>query len=142
MMFYGVFLNYILAFFNLIPVPPLDGSHIFYHLLPPAQGARYRPLGRYGFGAAGDVHGAGLPSVGNVLLWPADQAIRATLSAVGGFALPAAIRDGDRRVRHGHAGAAGRRGGRGRDAGRAGPRRRLQSSRWSATPGRSTSSCR
>ena len=45
---YGVFINLILAYFNLIPVPPLDGSHILYHLLPPAAGARYRAMGRYG----------------------------------------------------------------------------------------------
>jgi Zn-dependent protease len=44
---YGVFINLILAIFNLIPVPPLDGSHVLYHFLPPALGARYRALGRY-----------------------------------------------------------------------------------------------
>ena len=45
---YGVFINLILAYFNLIPVPPLDGSHVLYHLLPPGAGARYRAMGRYG----------------------------------------------------------------------------------------------
>ena len=45
---YGVFINLILAYFNLIPIPPLDGSHVLYHLLPPAAGARYRAMGRYG----------------------------------------------------------------------------------------------
>jgi Zn-dependent protease len=45
---YGILINLILAFFNLIPIPPLDGSHVFYHLLPPRLGARYRELGRYG----------------------------------------------------------------------------------------------
>jgi len=45
---YGIFINLILAYFNLIPVPPLDGSHVLYHLLPPAAGARYRAAGRYG----------------------------------------------------------------------------------------------
>ena len=48
--FYGIFLNLILAFFNLIPIPPLDGSHVLYHLLPPALGARYREVGKYGIG--------------------------------------------------------------------------------------------
>src|SRR5206468_6297535 len=33
MMWVGMRLNLILAFFNLIPIPPLDGSHVFYHLL-------------------------------------------------------------------------------------------------------------
>ena len=45
---YGIFINLILAYFNLIPIPPLDGSHVLYHLLPPAAGARYREMGRYG----------------------------------------------------------------------------------------------
>lgn len=45
---YGIFINLVLAYFNLIPIPPLDGSHVLYHLLPPAAGARYRAMGRYG----------------------------------------------------------------------------------------------
>jgi Zn-dependent protease len=45
---YGLIINLVLAFFNLIPIPPLDGSHVFYHLLPPRLGARYREVGRYG----------------------------------------------------------------------------------------------
>lgn len=45
---YGVVINLVLAFFNLIPIPPLDGSHVVYHLLPPKLGAKYRELGRYG----------------------------------------------------------------------------------------------
>lgn len=48
MMTYGVFINLILAYFNLIPIPPLDGSHVLYHLLPPRLRARYREMGRYG----------------------------------------------------------------------------------------------
>jgi Zn-dependent protease len=44
----GINLNLLLAFFNLIPIPPLDGSHILYHLLPPGLGARYRALSGYG----------------------------------------------------------------------------------------------
>ena len=46
--YYGVFINLILAIFNLIPIPPLDGSHVVFHLLPARLGARYRELGRYG----------------------------------------------------------------------------------------------
>ena len=45
---YGIAINFVLVLFNLIPIPPLDGSHVMYHLLPPALGARYRDLGRYG----------------------------------------------------------------------------------------------
>jgi Zn-dependent protease len=47
---FGILINLILAFFNLIPLPPLDGSHVLYHFLPPAAGARYRELGKYGLG--------------------------------------------------------------------------------------------
>ncbi len=45
---YGVLINLILAYFNLIPIPPLDGSHVLKHLLPASLGARYMALGRYG----------------------------------------------------------------------------------------------
>lgn len=35
MIFYiAIWLNVILAVFNLLPIPPLDGSHIFRHMLP------------------------------------------------------------------------------------------------------------
>lgn len=44
----GILINLVLAFFNLVPIPPLDGSHVFQHLLPPRLGAAYRRLGRYG----------------------------------------------------------------------------------------------
>lgn len=47
---YGVFINLILAYFNLIPIPPLDGSHVLYHLLPPSLRESYRAIGRYGIG--------------------------------------------------------------------------------------------
>lgn len=49
MMVYGIWLNLILCFFNLIPVPPLDGSHLLYHLLPPRAGNWYRGLQRFGY---------------------------------------------------------------------------------------------
>ena len=49
MMVYGIWLNLILCFFNLIPVPPLDGSHLVYHALPPKAGNWYRGLQRFGY---------------------------------------------------------------------------------------------
>lgn len=49
MLVWGIQINLILAFFNLIPIPPLDGSRLLYHFLPPAMGARYRSLDRFGF---------------------------------------------------------------------------------------------
>ncbi len=45
---FGIFINLILGVFNLIPIPPLDGSHVMYHLLPQRWGATYRQAGRYG----------------------------------------------------------------------------------------------
>jgi Zn-dependent protease len=35
MLYLGVIINFSYAVFNLIPVPPLDGSRIFYVVLPP-----------------------------------------------------------------------------------------------------------
>ncbi len=46
---YFVLFNLILCFFNLIPIPPLDGSRLVYHLLPPNLAAGYARLERYGF---------------------------------------------------------------------------------------------
>ncbi len=45
----GIWVNLTLCFFNLIPIPPLDGSHLFYYLLPPRLGSQYRSLQRFGF---------------------------------------------------------------------------------------------
>jgi Zn-dependent protease len=49
MLLLGIWLNLLLAVFNLIPIPPLDGSHLLYHALPPAWGARYRQIGQFGY---------------------------------------------------------------------------------------------
>jgi Zn-dependent protease len=47
--YYGIFINLLLAFFNLIPIPPLDGSHVLYHLLPAGRVAEaYKRLARFG----------------------------------------------------------------------------------------------
>jgi Zn-dependent protease len=43
-------LNIVLAMFNLIPIPPLDGSHLFKYLLPRELRSRYEMLGRSGVG--------------------------------------------------------------------------------------------
>jgi len=47
---YGVYLNWILIIFNLLPIPPLDGSHVMKYLLPPAWSLQYTHFGaRFGF---------------------------------------------------------------------------------------------
>ncbi|HEY7396084.1 MAG TPA: site-2 protease family protein [Gemmatimonadaceae bacterium] len=48
MMFMAVRLNLLLLAFNLIPIPPLDGSHVMKYLLPPSLSLRYQQFGRYG----------------------------------------------------------------------------------------------
>lgn len=48
MMIYGVTINLGLIAFNLIPIPPLDGSHVVKYLMPPAWALRYQEMTRYG----------------------------------------------------------------------------------------------
>jgi len=48
MLLYGILINLALAAFNLIPIPPLDGSHVFKYILPPAWALSYQRLGAYG----------------------------------------------------------------------------------------------
>ena len=49
MCLFGVKINIILAMFNLIPIPPLDGSHVLAYFLPYSISVRYQRFARYGF---------------------------------------------------------------------------------------------
>lgn len=49
MLLQGVVLNMVLALFNLIPLPPLDGSHVFKYLLPIRLAILYQRLAGVGF---------------------------------------------------------------------------------------------
>ncbi len=44
----GIYFNVFLFAFNLLPIPPLDGSHILYDLFPGELTAKYLNLGIYG----------------------------------------------------------------------------------------------
>lgn len=49
-MYYFVLVNCFLAFFNLLPIPPFDGSHILEGLLPPNWARQYAKLRGFGMG--------------------------------------------------------------------------------------------
>ena len=46
---WGIYINLLLALFNLLPVPPLDGSRLVAAALPREMSWRYLSFGRYGF---------------------------------------------------------------------------------------------
>jgi Zn-dependent protease len=48
MMLVGIGLNLLLVSFNLIPIPPLDGSHVVKYLLPPSWAVQYQRIGFFG----------------------------------------------------------------------------------------------
>lgn len=70
---YALILNLVLVVFNLIPIPPLDGSHVVARVLPPEWAARYRRLGGYGLlGLIGALYLGRFVGIDlfPVLLWP------------------------------------------------------------------------
>jgi Zn-dependent protease len=77
---YGIFINLILGVFNLVPVPPLDGSHVLYHFLPPEVGARYRALSRYSLILLAVV--LFFPGILDVILYPVHVLDGAAMSLV------------------------------------------------------------
>lgn len=49
LLYYATMINLVLAFFNLIPIPPLDGSRVVQRFLPNAARNTYHALEPYGF---------------------------------------------------------------------------------------------
>jgi Zn-dependent protease len=89
MLVYGMWLNLLLCFFNLIPVPPLDGSHLLYHALPPRMGNWYRGLQRFGYLPVFALIFLFRPVMG-FLLAPAVKGMRVLLQII----LPFSVGDG------------------------------------------------
>jgi Zn-dependent protease len=48
MLILGIGINLVLIAFNLIPIPPLDGSHVMKYLLPRSLAVRYQQIGASG----------------------------------------------------------------------------------------------
>lgn len=71
---WGVRLNLFLAFFNMLPVPPLDGFTILQGVLPPELAGRLDPLRQYGMIGVIIVFFL-LPRVGFNVLTPMFEAI-------------------------------------------------------------------
>lgn len=90
MMWFGMWVNTALAFFNLIPIPPLDGSHVLKHMLPPAAGMRFRQLYMLGIIPIMLVVWL-LPGVVNAFMWPARVLMAVAQGLVGGFLIPGAL---------------------------------------------------
>ena len=89
MLRYGIFLNLILVVFNLIPIPPLDGSHVMKYLLPPRLAAQYVRIGMFGMAILVVLLIFG-GSVLNKVLWPALAGYTFLVSLVGRYVLPGA----------------------------------------------------
>lgn len=66
---YGIIINLILAFFNLLPIPPLDGSHVLAHLLPEGLRRRYQRVSEWGILILIGILYL-VPGAFSVVLWP------------------------------------------------------------------------
>jgi Zn-dependent protease len=82
----SVLYNSLLLFFNLLPIPPLDGSHVVAHFLPPAVAIQYNRISRFGILIlVGLLYFGG--NVLSVLLSPVDLMFNALMQPVLPFAL-------------------------------------------------------
>lgn len=79
---WGIVINILLALFNLLPIPPLDGSHVVAHLLPSGLRDGYRALGRYGLLILVGLFYLGGDVMQTIFFGPLTQIISAVLSTV------------------------------------------------------------
>lgn len=86
---YGIFINLILVAFNLLPIPPLDGSHVFKYLLPPRLAAQYVRVGMYGMAILVLLLIFGGPVL-SAWLYPVRVGYGFLISLVGRYVLPGA----------------------------------------------------
>jgi len=82
----GLGLNVLLAVFNLIPLPPLDGSRLLYHALPAKLAVRYQQFGRLGF-AVLILSFWVAPGVWSVILAPVDVITGRAMAALSPWSL-------------------------------------------------------
>ena len=80
----GIFINILLAVFNLLPIPPLDGSRVISALLPNPLAYKYNQLERFGF-----VILIGLMFIGgfSYIVWPTVGLALNSLSVLSGLNL-------------------------------------------------------
>ena len=90
MMYFGMWVNTGLAFFNLIPIPPLDGSHVLKQMLPPAAGMRFRQLYMLGIIPILLIVWF-FPGVVSAFMWPARALMQVADQLVGGFGITGAL---------------------------------------------------
>ncbi len=90
MFLYGIEVNLLLAVFNLIPILPLDGSHVLKHLLPLRLAIAYQRFGRYGIFV---LMGILLltPGIVNGWMWPATKAGEMAMRLVAPFVVPSPL---------------------------------------------------
>jgi Zn-dependent protease len=82
----SVLYNSLLLFFNLLPIPPLDGSHVIAHFLPAALAVPYKRISRFGLLIlVGLLYFGG--NVMSFLLTPVDLMYKALMHPVLPFAL-------------------------------------------------------